>query len=72
MNTIKVLDEDNNELTCEVMKFIKNDEINKVYVVYKDKEDILVSQLVKENNQYQIYPVLDNEWDFIEKKLNEE
>ena len=72
MNTIKVLDEDNNELTCEVMKFIKNDEINKVYVVYKDKEDTLVSQLVKENNQYQIYPVLDNEWDFIEKKLNEE
>ena len=72
MNTIKVLDEDNNELTCEVIKFIKNEEINKIYVVYKDKEDILVSQLVQENNQYQIYPVLDNEWDFIEKKLNEE
>ncbi len=70
MNTIEVLDENGNKLTCEVIKLIKNESLNKVYVVYKDKDDILVSQLIKEDNEYQILPVLDDEWDFIEKNIN--
>ena len=70
MNTIEVLDENGNKLTCEVIKLIKNESLNKVYVVYKDKDDILVSQLIKEDNEYQIFPVLDDEWDFIEKNIN--
>ena len=70
MNTIEILDENGNKLTCEVIKLIKNESLNKVYVVYKDKDDILVSQLIKEDNEYQILPVLDDEWDFIEKNIN--
>ena len=69
MNIIEVLDENNNKLTCEVIKIIKNDELNKMYIVYKDNEDILVSQLIKENDNYKILPVLDNEWEFIEKNI---
>ena len=70
MNTIELLDENGNKLTCEVIKLIKNESLNKVYVVYKDKDDNLVSQLIKEDNEYQILPVLDDEWDFIEKNIN--
>ena len=66
---IEVLDENDNKLTCDVVKIIKNDELNKMYVVYKDNDDILVSQLIKNENSFQITPVLDNEWDFIEKNI---
>jgi len=68
MNTIEVLDENDNKITCEVIKIIKNN--NKSYIVYKDHNDILVSQLIKNDNKYQILPVEDNEWDFIEKNIN--
>ena len=70
MNIIEVIDENDNKITCEFMKIIKNDSLNKTYVVYKDKEDILVSQLIEVDNNYQILPVLDNERDFIEKNLD--
>ena len=66
---IEVLDENDNKLTCDVIKIIKNDELNKMYVVYKDNDDILVSQLIKNENSFEIVPVLDNEWDFIEKNI---
>ena len=66
---IEVLDENDNKLTCDVIKIIKNDELNKMYVVYKDNDDILVSQLIKNEDSFQISPVLDNEWDFIEKNI---
>lgn len=69
MNRIEVLDENDNKLSCEVIKIIKNDTLNKTYIVYKDKEDILVSELININNSYQILPVKDDEWDFIEKEL---
>ena len=71
MNKIKVLDENNNMLECDIIKVIENKELNKVYVAYKYKEDILVSQLIKTNDKYEILPVEDSEWEFIEKKLNE-
>lgn len=69
MNTIEVIDIENNKHVFDVIKIIKNNEINKEYIVYKDNDDILVSQLIKENNNYQILPVLDNEWDYIENNL---
>ena len=69
MSTIEVLDENNNKLTCEVIKIIKNDKLNRIYVVYKDKEDVLVSQLIKESDEFKILPVSDDEWDFIEQEL---
>ena len=70
MNKIEVMDINGNILSCEVIKFIENKELNRVYVVYKDNNDILVSRLIKENNNYQIIPVEDNEWDYIEKNLD--
>lgn len=66
---IEVLDENDNKLTCDIVKIIKNDELDKMYVVYKDNDDILVSQLIKNEDSFQISPVLDNEWDFIEKNI---
>ena len=35
-----------------------------------DKDDILVSQLIKDGDGYQILPVQDDEWEFIEKNIN--
>ena len=70
MNKIEVMDINGNILSCEVIKFIENKELNRVYVVYKDNNDILVSRLIKENNNYQIIPVEDNEWDYIERNLD--
>lgn len=69
MNAIEVLDENNNKLVCEVLNIIKNEAINKTYVIYKNKDDILASQLIFENGNYQILPVLDEEWDFIERNI---
>jgi uncharacterized protein YrzB (UPF0473 family) len=69
MNKIEVMDNSGNILSCEVIKIIENKELNRRYVVYKDNNDILVSRLIGEDNNYQIIPVEDDEWDYIEKNL---
>ena len=69
MNKIEVMDNSGNILLCEVIKIIENKELNRRYVVYKDNNDILVSRLIGEDNNYQIIPVEDDEWDYIEKNL---
>lgn len=69
MNTMEVLDIESNKHLCDVIKIIENEKNGKTYIAYKENEDILVSQLIKEKDIYQIKPVLDDEWDFIEKNL---
>lgn len=66
---IEVLDSDNNKITGEVIKIIKNDILNKMYIVYEDNNDILVSELLEKDNEYQISPVLNDEWNFIEESM---
>lgn len=66
---IEVLDSDNNKITGEVIKIIRNDNLNKMYIVYEDNNDILVSELLEKDNEYQISPVLNDEWNFIEESM---
>lgn len=77
---INVTDEDGNELHCDVLYTVENEQNHKTYILYTDHsedeegcEQIFASLLVPDApDGDNLLPVeTDEEWDFIEKKLDE-
>lgn len=77
---VTVTDEDGNELCCDVLYTLENEETGATYLLYTDHsedeegcEQIFASRLDPEAEEGDnLLPVeTDEEWDYIEKKLDE-
>lgn len=74
--TMIVIDEEGNEIECDIILTFKNDEFNKSYVVYQipgDEEDLVTASVYDEDatDGGKLSPIeSDEEWDMIEEVLN--
>ncbi|WP_442595124.1 DUF1292 domain-containing protein [Neobacillus sp. D3-1R] len=80
-NNITVVDEQGNEILCEVLFTFDSDEFGKSYVLYypigdeNDEEDIEIHASAfipsEDNQDGELMPIeTDEEWDLIEEMLN--
>jgi uncharacterized protein YrzB (UPF0473 family) len=80
-NNITVVDEQGNEILCEVLFTFDSDEFGKSYVLYypmgsdDDEEDIEIHASAfipsEDNQDGELMPIeTDEEWDLIEEMLN--
>jgi uncharacterized protein YrzB (UPF0473 family) len=74
--TMIVVDEQGNEIECEIVLTFKNDQFNKSYVIYAvpgDEEDLVTASSYDEDatDGGELQPIeSDEEWDMIEEVLS--
>ena len=77
-NTLKLKDNNGNNIEIEVLDIINNEDLNKEYMVYriKDQEDVLISIINQTETNFSLDTIEDaNEFkaieDYLESKIND-